>query len=84
MNNIQSDDNELSDEEHERHMNLGGHAGLQMTKLTDEDLGAMFESLAARLDPALTWDTNQQAEALREAGYTDDQIADFLEENAPF
>jgi hypothetical protein len=52
--------------------------------MEDAKLIEMFTALAARLDPNVVWDTNQQAVALREAGYTEEEVNDFFEEAAPF
>jgi hypothetical protein len=52
--------------------------------LTDQKLREMSDAIDARLDPNMVWDSNQRADALAAAGYSDQEIDHYLEENAPF
>lgn len=74
---------DISDEELQRFSGLDLHA-VQLTKLSSAKLKEMFDVLNVYLDPSQVWDTNQQADVLREAGYTKDEVNDFFEENASF
>ncbi len=52
--------------------------------MTKEKLVKMFEAIDVRLDSRETWDTNQQAAVLKEAGFSEDEVDAFFEENSPF
>ena len=52
--------------------------------MTKDTLTKMFEAIDARLDLRQTWDTNQQAIVLSEAGFSKEEIDEFFEEISPF
>ncbi len=67
-------DDELSDEEHMRHLLLGGHAGLGETPLTDDKLLEM----RALVQPEFSLE--EKVKRLNQSGFSKQEIEWFLEE----